>query len=97
MYFPSPIAVLRIASMTCDAPVPGHPSEVNGSRPELNHVSSTSVSCVISAESQYSHTCGVSRATVIPPHFPQCHAGMRCPHHSWREMHQSWMLRIHSS
>ncbi len=22
-------------------------------------------------------------------------AGMRCPHQSWRLMHQSWMLRIH--
>ena len=23
------------------------------------------------------------------------HAGMRWPHQSWREMHQSWILRIH--
>ena len=43
----------------------------------------------------FAHLSGVSRATMISPHL-QCHAGMRCPHHSWREMHQSWMLRIHS-
>ena len=32
---------------------------------------------------------GVSLATVIPLHAPQCHAGIRCPHHSCREIHQS--------
>ena len=39
---------------------------------------------------------GVSRATVISLQALQCHAGMRWPHQSWREMHQSWMLVIHS-
>src|ERR1044071_8258207 len=39
------------------------------------------------------HALGVSRATVMPPQL-QYQAGMRWPHHSWREMHQSRMLVI---
>ena len=38
----------------------------------------------------------VSRDTVVLPHAPQCHAGIRWPHHSCREMHQSRILCIHS-
>ncbi len=34
------------------------------------------------------------RATKMLP-SASYHAGMRCPHHSWRLMHQSWMLFIH--
>ena len=45
---------------------------------------------------RWAQALGVSRATVICLHVAQCHAGMRCPHHNCREMHQSWMLRIHS-
>src|SRR5687767_8728615 len=67
-----------------------------GHKPELNHVSSTSVSCTRSAEPQREHDAGVSRATTISRHLRQCHAGMRWPHQSWREMHQSRMLYIHS-
>src|SRR5215469_10235320 len=65
-----------------------------GSRPDENHVSSTSVSCVILYEPQCAHFDGSLRATVILWHTGQCHAGMRCPHHSCREMHQSWMFSI---
>ncbi len=32
---------------------------------------------------------GSSRETLISPQAPQCQAGMRWPHQSWREMHQS--------
>ena len=35
---------------------------------------------------------GSSRATVILLHEVQCQAGIRCPHQSCREMHQSWMF-----
>src|SRR5258706_7460953 len=42
------------------------------------------------------HASGVSRATVTLLQSAQCHAGMRCPHQSWREIHQSRMLYIHS-
>src|SRR6516225_7212144 len=45
---------------------------------------------------QCAHTSGVSRATVTSLQSPQCHAGIRCPHHNCREMHQSRMLYIHS-
>ena len=34
-------------------------------------------------------------ATKTVPSGPY-QAGIWCPHHSWREMHQGWMLRIHS-
>src|SRR6202158_1005368 len=68
----------------------------NGHNAELNHVSSTSGSCVSLAEAHFAHFAGVTRATVISLQSPQYHAGIRCPHQSWREMHQSRMLRIHS-
>ena len=57
-------------------------------------MSSTSGSCAIFAEPHFAHFAGLSRATVTPLHAAQCHAGMRCPHHNCREMHQSRMLRI---
>ena len=34
-------------------------------------------------------------ATKTAPSGPY-QAGIRWPHQSWREMHQGWMLRIHS-
>jgi hypothetical protein len=40
------------------------------------------------------HAVGSCRATVIALQPSQYHAGIRCPHHSWREMHQSRMLVI---
>ncbi len=72
----------------------GHPNTLTGSSPDENHVSRTSVSCVISADPQCPHLSGSCRATVILWHALQCHAGMRWPHHSCREMHQSWMFSI---
>ena len=36
------------------------------------------------------------RAGVIPPQSLQCQIGMRCPHQSWREIHQSRMFAIQS-
>src|SRR5579871_4666981 len=74
----------------------GQPSVESGHSPELNHVSSTSVSCSIAAEPQCEQVVGVSRATVIFLQLPQFHAGTRWPHQSCREMHQSRMLYIHS-
>src|ERR1700675_4679916 len=68
----------------------------NGHSAELNHVSSTSGSCVSWPEPHFAHFDGVSRATMISLQWPQYQAGIRCPHQSWREMHQSRMLRIHS-
>src|SRR5258707_13985701 len=67
-----------------------------GQSAELNHVSSTSGSCVSLLEPHFVHFAGVWRATIISLQSPQYQAGMRCPHHSCREMHQSRMLRIHS-
>src|ERR1700692_261793 len=68
----------------------------NGHSAELNHVSSTSGSCVSLPEPHFVHFDGVSRATIISAQSPQCQAGIRCPHQSCREIHQSRMLYIHS-
>ena len=40
-------------------------------------------------EPQCRQAVASSRETVTPPQSAQCHAGMRWPHQSWREMHQS--------
>src|SRR5215469_5472069 len=74
----------------------GQPIVEKGHSAELNHVSSTSGSCVNFPEPHLGHAFGASRATTISLQSPQYHAGIRCPHQSWREMHQSRMLRIHS-
>ena len=37
---------------------------------------------------------GSSTATITSPQSSQYQTGMRCPHHSWREMHQSRMFSI---
>src|SRR5580700_8619928 len=68
----------------------------NGHSAELNHVSSTSGSCVNLDEGHFVHLLGTWRATIISLQSPQYQAGIRWPHQSWREMHQSRMLRIHS-
>ncbi len=72
----------------------GQPSVANGQSHDENQVSSTSSSCLSSTPPQCWQAAGVVRATVIPWHLPQYQTGMRCPHQSWREMHQSRMLRI---
>src|SRR5208337_930592 len=72
----------------------GQPNVVKGNRPEENQVSSTSVSCSSFAEPHFGHLAGVSRATITSSQSPQCHTGIRCPHHSCREIVQSWMLYI---
>ena len=38
----------------------------------------------------HSHTVGSVRLTVMWPQSSQYHTGIWWPHHSWREMHQSW-------
>jgi len=74
----------------------GQPRVEKGQSPELNQVSSTSVSCVSCPDPQRGQVVGASRATMASLHSPQYHAGTRWPHQSWREMHQSRMLYIHS-
>src|SRR2546421_1803476 len=68
----------------------------NGQSPELNQVSSTSESCSSSARPQRAQANGASRATMMSWQPRQCQAGMRWPHHNWRDTHQSRMLYIHS-
>ena len=70
----------------------GQPSVENGHSPEENQVSSTSSSCrqpspVGAGSSGPTHTTW--------PSGPY-QTGMRCPHHNWREMHQSCMLSTQS-
>ncbi len=62
----------------------------NGQSHDENHVSSTSSSWR-TGPPQASHVAGSSIATVMwsHPSASQYHAGIRCPHHSWREMFQS--------
>ena len=64
----------------------GQPSVENGHSPEENQVSRTSSSCVQPAGGSSSGP----RQTTSPAGPYQ--TGMRWPHHSWREMHQSYML-----
>src|ERR1700687_5251438 len=61
----------------------GHPKVVNGSSPDENHVSSTSVTCSSFAPPHFVHFVGASRATIISLQFSHVHAGLRCPHHNW--------------
>src|SRR5450830_915819 len=65
-----------------------------GHRPEENQVSSTSGSCCSFAPWQAEHSVGSSIETMISPQSSQYHTGIRWPHHSWREMHQSRMFSI---
>src|SRR5437764_8998083 len=68
----------------------GQPSVEWHQSAEENHVSSTSSSCR-SEETGFPEHFAASaalRATKILP-ASSYHAGMRCPHQSWREMHQS--------
>src|SRR5690606_33056793 len=66
----------------------------NGQSAGLNQVSSTSSSCVSPACRQGAHLSGSTSATVTFLQLAQFHAGIRCPHQSWREMHQSSMMFI---
>ena len=65
---------------------------LNGQRPELNQVSKMSLSCTkLSASAPHSlHPDGPSASalTVMWP-SAQYHAGIRCPHQSWRLTFQS--------
>ena len=73
----------------------GQPSVENGHSPELNHVSKMSGSCWSSAAGrpQTAQASGPASSddTVTWP-SGQYQAGMRWPHHSWRETFQSRML-----
>ena len=84
------------AACRCRDSTLGQPKTVKGSRPEENQVSRTSVSWMMSVESQVPQACGRVAGDGDAWQALQCHAGMRWPHQSWREMHQSWMLVIHS-
>ena len=66
-----------------------------------NQVSSTSSSWMNVVGSRPSFATAFARAAdsscatyTVPA--SSYHAGMRWPHHNWREMHQSWMLVSHS-
>ena len=73
----------------------GQPIVLNGQSCELNQVSSTSVSCS-SAPPHAARASASPRDTIVSPHAAQYQAGIRWPHQSCREMHQSWMFVIQS-
>ncbi len=66
-------------------------------RARSNQVSRTSSSCHNSDEKHLGHFSGVVRETMGSEPHAQYHAGIRCPHQSWREMHQSLMFSIQFS
>jgi hypothetical protein len=74
----------------------GQPSVDSGHSHDENQVSSTSGSWVSADLPHVPQAAGGSTATVSAAHAAssQVHTGMRCPHHSCREMHQSRMLVI---
>ena len=72
----------------------GQPRVEKGHRAELNQVSSTSSSRVRWVLPHFSQRVGSSRLTLMWPQSSQVQAGIWWPHHSWREMHQSWTFSI---
>ena len=72
----------------------GQPSVENGHSPDENQVSSD-VLVLPQRSRRTARTPSASpRATIISPQASQYQAGMRCPHQSCREMHQSRMFSI---
>src|SRR5690554_5003843 len=73
----------------------GHPKVENVHSADENHVSNTSSSCRngISPRLCLLRTSSSLRPTYTLP-CSSYHAGIRCPHHNCREMHQSWISRI---
>src|SRR5215471_13499891 len=71
----------------------GHPSVEWHHSADENHVSSTSSSCLSALAGFPARFAAASalRATKILP-SASYHAGMRWPHQSWRDMHQSCTL-----
>ncbi|MNN01833.1 hypothetical protein D3C81_1144610 [compost metagenome] len=77
---------------------PGQPSEEKGTSADENQVSSTSSSrcsapLLPAARALASASSSVRPTKQLPA--SSYHAGIWCPHHSWREIHQSWMLPSH--
>ena len=72
----------------------GQPNVAKGHNAEENQVSSTSGSC-FNAMPAPACACASSSlsATKMRPSSAN-HAGMRCPHQSWRLTHQGWMFSI---
>src|SRR5678815_2657599 len=77
----------------------GQPSVEWHHKADENHVSSTASSCTNDDGSRPSFATACARASAslratyrLPA--SSYHAGMRCPHQSCREMHQSWILLI---
>src|SRR5579875_3361 len=80
--------VIRVEALEVRCPS-GQPSVANGQSAELNQVSSTSVSSLSALTWHREHFVGVSRAVITSPHPSQYQTGIRCPHQSCREIHQS--------
>src|ERR1700757_4584993 len=82
-----------ISAVSC-----GQPSVENGTSADENQVSSTSESRrsrpVLPAACCLARASSSDAATKMLP-CSSYHAGIWWPHHSWREMHQSWMLLSH--
>jgi hypothetical protein len=73
----------------------GQPSVENGHSADENQVSRMSSSWrSVGRRRSRAQVVASVRLTVMWLHAPQYQAGMRWPHHSWREMHQSLMLVI---
>ena len=77
----------------------GQPSATKGQSEEENQVSKTSSSCFNTSSSSSLYLKRTSFSVYPTYTFPwmSYQAGMRCPHQSWRLMHQSWMFSIQGS
>ena len=73
----------------------GQPRVANGQSADENHVSRTSSSRRSSIEPHSAQAPGSDSATVTCP-SGQYHAGIWCPHQSWREMHHGRIASIQS-
>src|SRR5207247_1383519 len=77
----------------------GQAKTENGISHDENQVSKTSGSRTSSCDAHSAQATGSGPPGfgTVTCAFPQYHAGISCPHQSWREMHQSRMFLIHSS
>ena len=82
------VEILQIFSLVGPAQCRVRPEP--GAEPGIQHVGS----CTRSLLPHLVHLVGTSTDTIISPQAWQYQTGMRCPHQSWRLMHQSRIFSI---
>ncbi len=72
-------------------PAQGGEGPQGGGEPGVQHVG---VPLDVGAAALLAHRGVLAGETVMWPQSSQYHTGIWWPHHSWREMHQSWTFSI---